>query len=232
MRKIRWLLLTLAVACSSGNKKIPDSTTVADTAASEIMLSQESIELSASAVTSDTSQLTARFDEVSQAKTTDSENWHNVSISTSQYEAGSDVIWYFDESVSPRYFNMTWSAEGREGSTELFIESNTVTCAQEEENETLEIWCSTTGGIRTTWLENDDQVSKELLPADYATTCNSELERYLNILKTFLQENEITQRDENMYTLRIEKVVNYGAEFTESVEITIPKKVYDALVGH
>ena len=38
-------------------------------------------------------------------------DFYEVSVSTMQYEASSDVTWYFDKGFSPLYFKDNWAME-------------------------------------------------------------------------------------------------------------------------
>lgn len=233
MKKIITPLLTLTiVACtSSGNNEAgsQDSTSVSDTITAA--LPEEEATLVTQVVAGDTSKLSARFDEISEANSTASENYYTVSITTRQYEASSEVTWYFDDTFLPRYFSMSWAIEGNEGSTEYFIEQNEVVCALVEEYNQTSKWCNTTGGTRITWNESTDTSTTELLEADFVTTCDERLEDYMSTLTDIVNEGEITAKDENSYTIRIEKTVEVGIEVTESTEVKIPKKVYESIKG-
>jgi hypothetical protein len=233
MKKIITPLLTLTiVACSSsGNNEAgsQDSTSGSNTITA---LPEEESTLAAQVVvTGDTSQLNARFDEISGANSTASGNYYTVSITTRQYEASSEVTWYFDDTFLPRYFSMSWAAEGNEGSTEYFIEQNEVVCALVEEYNETSKWCNTTGGTRTIWNESTDISNTELLEADFVTTCDERLEQYMSTLTDIVNEGKIIEKDENSYTIRIEKTAEVGIEVTESTEVKIPKKVYESIKG-
>lgn len=102
---------------------------------------------------------------------------------------------------------------------------------KETEGDILETWCSTTGGTRATWGEENDNVVRTLLPAAYGKNCNESFERYLGVLKSLLKEGKISEQDETSYTIRIETTVNYGQEYTESTEVKIGKHVYTAITG-
>lgn len=221
------LLLTL-YACTTANKETTpqDTTTVNNDTLTTVSVQPEEPE----ETPSDTSKLSERWEEVSMAAESVWNSWYRVTVVTSQYEAGSDVTWYFDAEFSPKYFKMTWSAEGNEGSTEFFIYDDEVECAQEEESNTLTTWCTTTGGTQITWDEDTgERTNVELLPADHGVVCNTSLKGYLDILKRLLNEGERTETDESTYTIRIEETVNYGQEFTESTEVQIHKKLYEAI---
>jgi hypothetical protein len=232
MQKIRIVLFALCLgACSSGSKQessvdaSPGDSDTATTAPAEVPTLTTGL-----VVTGDTSQLNGRFDEISEAIASGSDTYYTVSVTTRQYEASSEVTWYFDDTFLPRYFKMSWAAEGNEGSTEYFIEQNEVVCATEEENNQSKKWCASTGGIATTWNESDDSSTTALLEADFATTCNDQLEQYMSTLTALLKEGEITAQDENSYTIRIEKTMDVGTEVTESTEVNIPRKLYASII--
>jgi hypothetical protein len=226
------LLAIILAACSaSGNKELGTVNPSTSDTITKALSDEAKAVTSAEVVIGDTSNLTARFDEISEANATASEHYYTVSITTKQYEASSDVTWYFDHTFLPRYFSMSWASEGNEGSTEYFIEQNEVICARVEEYNQTHQWCNTTGGTRTTWDESTDTGSTELLEPDFAATCDENLERYMSTLTAILNEGEITSKDENEYTIRIEKTAEVGIEVTEYTEVKIPKKLYESIKG-
>lgn len=231
MKKLIVLLLTFTACTSTASRETADTTIVADSVPPESYVQDEPAEETSDVIVNDTSKVAVRYDELFQAFETASENYYRVNIVTSQYEASSEVVWYYDESLEPKFFSMSWSAEGNEGKTSYMIDNGKVMCAKEEDNQAEEKWCSTTGGTRTTWQEDTPDGTKELLAADYGKNANESLGRYLNILKSILKEGELTEQDEETYTVKIEKTVNYGEDFTETTEVSIPKKVYDAITG-
>ena len=232
-----FLLALMLAACSSGNKEAgsQDSTAMNDTLDVPAMADDESITVQSEDITevemSDTSQLEITFDEAAGLVFERMEPFYTVSITTSQYEASSDVTWYFDLDFSPIYFKETWSAEGNEGSTEFFIKDDKVVCAVTQETNDEKKWCYTTGGIRVYYEEEGSgDPLVDLLSLDYGRVCNEELERYLDILKSILNEADQTGEDENTYTFIIAKTSEIGGnEVHESTEITIPKKLYEAI---
>ncbi len=231
MKNLLTLLFTLMLAaCSSGNKEVgvQDSSMVEDTIAMPTATDERAAEAEIPVEMSDTSQLEIRFDETAGLVFERQEPYYTVSITTKQYEASSDVTWYFDADFSPIYFKEDWAAEGNEGSTEFFMEAGNVMCAATQESGDEKKWCHTTGGLRIYEGGSGDLLT-ELLPSDYGNDCNAKLSRYLDILKAIIKEAEVAQQDENSYTLRIEKTVDVGTEVQESTEVTIPKKVYDSL---
>jgi len=175
-------------------------------------------------VVNDTSMLNPWYDEVRDSILKSEGAFYQVSISTSQYEGRSDVTWYFDGEYEPRYFSESWSYEGGEGSTEYFIAVGNVVCSQIEENNETEKWCSATGGIRTKW---DDDGSIEMLPLIYGRNQNEILAQKIEILKSLIKECEIIEETEGSFTLRSEHTVDVGQEVTESVEVSIPKDIYE-----
>ena len=240
-RRFGWtgLLVLMLAACSSGSKEVGtnDSTAVGDTlevpaVADEATLVEAGND-AAGNVPADTSKLEITFDETAGLVFERQEPYYTVSIVTQQYEGSSEVTWYFDADFSAIYFNQSWSVEGTEGSTEYFITGGRdVACGYMEEYNTVEKWCRTTGGTRTTMNDESGDATTELLPVEYGTTVNSSLANYLETLKAILNDAEKTQEDETTYTLRIEKSTLIGEEeVQESTEVSIPKKVYEALVN-
>ncbi len=225
-------LLLLLMACGSSSNKeavVYDSASVNDTLDVPALADEEPV-AAEQAVVSDTSQLEITYDETAGLVFERMEPYYTVSIVTNQYEASSEVTWYFDAEASPLYFKESWSAEGNEGATEFFIQNNQVMCASNDDGPASEKWCSATGGTRTTWGEFSGDVTKELLPADYGADKQTELRRYLDILKRILNEAVKTQEDETSYTLRIEEATMIGEmEVTLSTDVTIAKKVYETL---
>lgn len=233
MKRLLPLLLPFALAaCSSGNKETSSQDSViaySDTIAAAVVTENTPVEIFEEQV-SDTSQLEITFDETAGLVFDRMESFYTVSIATKQYEASSDVTWYFDADFSPIYFKQDWASEGNEGSTEFFIEDGKVMCAATLESGEEKKWCRKTGGLRVYDGGSGDLLS-ELLPPEYAKDCNAELSQYMNTLILILKEAEKTSEDENSYTLRIEKTVNYGQEYTESTEVSIPKKVYNSIIN-
>lgn len=241
-RRFGWagLLVLVLTACSSGSKDVGtnDSTAVGDTldvpAVADEATLVEAGKDAAGDVPADTSKLEITFDETAGLVFERQEPYYTVSIVTQQYEASSEVTWYFDAEVAPLYFKESWSAEGNEGATEFFMDtkSGNVACAYTEEADVAEKWCGATGGIRTRLDDETGESTVELIPAGYGAQVNGELTRYLDILKRILNDAEKTQEDETTYTLRIEKTTLIGEmEVQESTEVSIPKKVYEALVN-
>lgn len=225
-------MLTLVLAsCSPGNKETSsqDSTVMNDTLDVPPIADNEIADEVAKEM-SDTSQLEITFDETAGLVFERQELYYTVSITTSMYESSSDVTWYFDLDFSPIYFKETWASEGNEGLTEYFITDGNVVCAYSEEYNTVDKWCRSTGGTHI--IYNDESVASnaELLPTEYSATLHAEHTRYLGILKAILAEAEIAQEVENLLTLRIDKMIQIGEqEFPGSTEVTIPKKVYEAI---
>ena len=180
----------------------------------------------------DTSDLNLVYDEKRENTLTMMDVYYQVSISNKQYEAVSDVTWYFDGNFSPRYFSLAWSAEGNDGTTELIIEEGAVICGTKQEYNTTTKWCNNIGGTSMTWEEETETPSIELLPMNYRSTLNDELNEFLTTLKHILNEVEVTTADENLYTLKKEVEVNYGSDFTETLKVTIPKELYNHLKGN
>lgn len=235
MKRLSYLLFSLLlVACSSsGNQDTTtnDSTALNDTLDVPAFADEESDEIEEDEeMTSDTSQLEITFDETAGLVFERQEPYYTVTIVTSQYEASSDVTWYFDNEFSAIYFKESWSAEGNEGSTEYFAPAGSVECAYSEEYNTIDKWCKSTGGTRSTVNDESGETTVELLPAEYHTTVAGELSRYLDILKAILTEAEVSDENENAYTLVIAETTEIGGnEVKESTTVHIPKKVYEAL---
>jgi hypothetical protein len=231
MKKSALHMLLFLAACSPGNKETnsQDSTAMNDTLDVPAIADNELVDEVVKEM-SDTSQLEITFDETAGLVFERQELFYTVSVTTSMYESSSDVTWYFDLDFSPIYFKETWASEGNEGSTELFIQDGNVACAYTEEYSTVNKWCRVTGGTRTTSNDKSAAENIELLPSEHGADVNEELTRYLGILKAILAEAEVRQEDENLLTLRIEKMIQIGEEeFPGSTEVSIPKKLYEAI---
>jgi hypothetical protein len=150
-----------------------------------------------------------------------------VTVLMMQYEASKSVVWYFDSAILPVYFYESWSMEGNEGSTERFVEGGSVMCATIEENSMNEKWCAATGGIRA--FSEGNSTEKENIKNDdvYGDKQTSAFHSDFQALSSLLQQATLVQENETMLTLEIKNVVNYGDDFTETVEIKIPRKVLE-----
>lgn len=161
------------------------------------------------------------------------DSFYTVTITSSQYEAGSDATWHFDASSLPVYYNESWHMEGTEGTVEYLIEDNEVVCARVEDyygsgNE-VTLWCAHTGGEKNSYTDNADEPMVEALPEDFPNLCQQELSRYLDILKSLVREGAIVTEWEDAYVVRVENVMNTGPEqeVVEYTEVTIPKMLYE-----
>lgn len=233
MMKTLTPLLLLFIACTacspSQNQDIgsQDSTTVAvsDTAdvpaiADEIITTPEE----------DTSKLEVRYSQWKELVDNGKDKLYEVNIYTNQYEASSEVTWFFNENFDPVYFTMRWSAEGNEGSTEHIMKDGHVECFYIEENSVNYKWCRSTGGIHTSINEESGEVTTIVLDEEvFPDEQEMRFQEHVEILSALLRDAELVSEEDNLMTLRMEKTVNYGAEFTESTEVKIPKKVYEAL---
>jgi hypothetical protein len=227
------LVSLLLVSCSAPSRKVNEPATIDTTVNTTISSADtESLSTLETETTSkqDTSQLNSQYTERRDAVLNETTVYYQVSITTRQYEAASDVIWYFDSSFSPRYLSYTWSAEGNDGSTELIIEGNEVTCGQVEELNTTERWCSLTGGIQTTWNEETGAADIHLLPSTYDNDLKEELQRNLKTLIEILKDGKRSELDEYTYLIKSEHKLDVGFEYTETVETKIPKELYDQLI--
>lgn len=185
-------------------------------------------------VTSDTtSKLDGLYSDLYLAITDSIESFFQVPVVTSEYESRADVIWYFDKSFAPRYFKETWSMEGTEGSTEYIIENDRVVCALENESygsgSSTTKWCTTTGGIVSTWKDGTDDPENTLAPDDFGKNSNEELSSYMSILKALLKDGEIKEDSDNVLTIRLENTINIGEEVTQYTEVRISRVLYDEL---
>lgn len=179
----------------------------------------------------DTSRLEQVYNEQLELATNAESKYYIVSVRVSQYEGGSDVTWYFDKDLSPRYFSETWSMEGNEGSSEFTIKDGKVVCASHRDNRTEDKWCDQTGGLSKEW--NDEESTEPTVSAmalEYSVSADKEFESNLSTLKSILKNGTITSTSPDSYIVRIEEVINVGQEVTEYTEVDIPKVVYDELM--
>ena len=223
------LVLLTSVACTSTENKdasSQDSTAVVDTDTMDVPAIADK-EMN---IAQDTSKLEERYNNwialIENAKDT----LYEVSIATNQYEASSEITWYFDKAITPVYFTMRYSAEGNEGSTEHIIKDGHVECFNVVENSVNYKWCRATGGINISINEETGEETKILLDEEvFPDEQEMRFQEHVEILSALLREVEVVSEENNVLTLRIEKTVNYGGEFTESTEVRIPKKVYESL---
>lgn len=234
--KISHLLLFLLFACTSGKNNEPtssnstfqDSTLVLENPiVSEPIAEQESSNLSGE-------KINIVLDQCRKNINDSIDNYYTITISTSQYEASSIVTWHFDKNFSPRYFKDDWAMEGTEGSTEFFIDNNTMKCAFESESfgtgSTATSWCNETGGVRITHEDESGTDTTETLPANYNQQLEESFNRYFSVLKTLLKEGKVEDENVDPYTIKIENKPYEGDEFTEVTEISIPREVYKHLM--
>ncbi|HEU5292185.1 MAG TPA: hypothetical protein VFU05_16155 [Cyclobacteriaceae bacterium] len=233
------IVALLCVACASqGSNETSsnDSTAVDSTAAITQTVSTQEAEQPGEAGESypdeDISMLDVRYDSCKQAVES-LEQIYRVDISTSQYEAGSSVTWYFDTNFKPLYFSMEWSAEGNEGSTELVISDETVICAKNEEYNTSEKWTIQTGGYRLTYGDEESSIPTDstFLYNQFGDSQNEALQGFLKTLMAVLAEAELVGSEGSNFILKTERVVNYGGEFTETTNVTIDKNLYTEWMG-
>lgn len=222
-------LLTLIACSSSENKNIAtqDSTMIADTTAA-VSKFVEDVAQEKEFVDGDTT-LEGRYaawkDRIDMMKDT----LYEVSMTNKQYEASSDATWFFDAEMNAVYFSVSWSMEGTGGFTELIAMESTVFCSTVEENSTNEKWCRSTGGVRTTMDDNSGEETKTDLEYDYGNQQSERLRDELTTLSAFLRDAKVVEEEDGWLKLRIEKVVNYGEDFTEYGEVRVPRKVYEEL---
>lgn len=227
MKPSRSLILFLfaVIACSRpGNQEstTADTLAVTDTAVTAPVTNEP--------VGGDTSQLSMYYASKVEGLREQATNFYEVTVQTSQYEATSNVTWHFDDGFSPRHFQQSWAAEGNEGSIELFVEDGNVVCATEDDGMQTIRWCKATGGTRTQFTGEGENTSTELLPDTFDAESNERLTGFLNTLRQILKDGEVNNKEENIYTIHIEHESGEGPEFTTTVEVMIPKAVYDELM--
>ena len=227
LKLIFLLVLVLSIRCSTSPPK--NEVSAIQEGTDTLLKSKDTSLVIEYSAERDTSNLEELYETKREAILNTSDDFYEVSISNKQYEAVSDVTWYFDGDFSPRYFSMDWAAEGYEGSTELIIEDGRVVCSTSQEYNTTSKWCSDTGGTSTTWEEDPDEPVIELLPPEYGSKLNNELDEFMDVLTRILNENEVTSENESTITITKEVEVNYGSGFTEALEVTLPRKLYDYL---
>lgn len=231
MRTLFYLLpLLIFIACSSSENKnltTQDSTAVSDSVISVPDFVEE-VGQEEQVIEGDTTLeglFSAEKNMIDKAK----DSLYEVTMTNHQYEASSDARWYFDAEINAVYFSISWSMEGTEGSTELIAKDGSVICSYIEENSITEKWCQSTGGIRTAVDENSGEETKTDLDDAYGSEQSVRLRDEVATLSEFLGEAEVVEDEGDYLTLRIEKVVNYGEDFTEYAEMRIHRKVYEGL---
>jgi hypothetical protein len=169
MRKFIYLLpISAFIACSSSetkNSTAHDSTSV-DTIASAPVV--EEVSLEEEGIEEDTSALEERYTAWKNLVDSTSSTLYEVTMSNRQYEATSEITWYFDADINAVYFSISWSMEGTEGSAERIAKNGRVVCSNVEENSTYSKWCKSTGGVQTSVDENSAEETKTYLGDDYA----------------------------------------------------------------
>jgi hypothetical protein len=234
-RPILSVLLALTFACTSTHQETStqDSTAV-DNTVSSISTTETTNTLNVEEETSDatesvqdSSQLITIYGEQVALATNDEAKYYIVSLTVSQYEGIVSATWHFDKTLSPRYYNESWSFEGNEGVNEMIIENEAVVCMLESDNYSEEKWCAQTGGMKS---EGEEEVTVSSLPPDYNTTADRRFEERFNVMKNVLRGGKIISDSPDSYIVRVESTVDVGQEVTEYTEVDIPKVVYDKLM--
>lgn len=224
-------ILLIFAACSSTENKASgsgDTISLADSS-NKVIESVEQLGEEIELTGEDSMTLDQRFTAWKELIDSNTDSLFEVTITTQQYEAGSSITWYFDQDITPVYYSMTWSAEGNEGSTEYIVKNKKVMCSWIEDNSGDEKWCVSTGGFRSTTDEATGDETKEELADTYGAEQSLSLQSEIGRLSEFFREAGEVQADGDWITFRLEKVVNYGGEFTEYTEARVHKKVFEEL---
>lgn len=229
MKKTFFVIIVIALSgCnrSAESSNNTNDTTVVDTLSKATSVAQDTITADA---------LAARYASVSEQFNSASFPYE-VTIETSEYEAMSTVLWKFDSAFSVRYYKEDWAFEGQEGNSEYFLENGNVVCTEEEESvggagSAVKRACNGSRGIILTWNEGQEQPDKNFLPDDYLITKQRDNDQAYQTLLSLLKQNEITEKTEQIYTIKIENIINAGEDFKELTEIIIPKTLYEALIN-
>lgn len=229
MKKTCFILIVIALSGCARSTESGNNTS--DTTAVDTLLENASVAHD----TTTTDALTAQYARVSEQF--NAANFpYEVTIETSEYEAMSTVLWKFDSAFSVCYYKEDWAFEGQEGNSEYFLENGNIVCAEEEEaaggaGSSLKRACKGSHGIILTWNEGQEQPDKNFLPDDYLATKQHDNDQAYQTLLSLLKQNEVTEKTEQIYTIKIENVINAGEDYKEHTEIAIPKVLYEALIN-
>jgi hypothetical protein len=238
------ILLFVIAACSSprtqdGSLTPSDTTSLAeaDTASEYNDNTEYADEVVEEEIADDTlaSAFQTAIDETATELTTASV--YTLTASFSGYESGTDAEYHFDEDMSLAYCNVTWSMEGSSGSYTYYFTNDELVAGEEqnsyndyEETVLLHRKFKPSYGFTTTNGTEDDSNHTILGEADYIsrnTDSHNELDRILSRIREYQDSVSI---EDDVYTIRIENIVNYGEDFTETEQFKISKKLFDAWI--
>lgn len=234
------LLVALCAACSSGPSESatdPDSlsndndTTVAPSDTEEPQeISEPDNADSLVAV------LQSRAEQVVASVQSKLSVYETISISNSGYESGSDATWYFDSAMNVRFYDASWSMEGTDGNYKLVFKDDEFIGGTEENGYPV--------GTENFWYINnaDDYFGFSRLSDDGEERVNfiydngfqakrTEVLTYRdNLFQRIREIADSAEVGEETVTYHAESIQNYGEDFTSTEDITISRKLFDALI--
>jgi hypothetical protein len=162
---------------------------------------------------------------------------YSLNATFSGYENGADATYYFDNQLQLSYCTVTWSMEGSSGTYSYFFQNDSLVAGREENqyNDFQELVLVHPGfrpifGFSKTEGADSDSIPSYVSEEDYVTKNSdalNEFSRLLDRLRTYA--DSVTVGD-NVITLHLENVVNYGEDFTETEDFRIDKPIFDLLI--
>lgn len=234
------LLITLLGSCTSGSSKIASldevksDTLITETDSADID-TYDNIDSDP-----DDGELVQQINDGADSITSaySSEKFYTIYSSFSGYETGADAKWVVNDDIELQYCEITWSMEGTSGSQTYYF-SNEQIVAGDEENfyndyeELVKIYkqVGTVYGYSRTNGTESDSVINFLQEGDYASKNEEAKSHFTKLLNRILELQDSVIENENDVTIRVENIVNYGEDFTETEEYRINKKVYKSLIS-
>jgi hypothetical protein len=153
------------------------------------------------------------------------------------YENSTDASYYFDNNLTLTYCDVSWSMEGTSGKFMYLFDGDDLVGGHEdnyyndfEEYVTLHSKFNPTFGFSKTNGAEDDSYINLIGEADFLSRksdANTQFQRLVSRIKEYQDSVTI---DGEFFVLRLENVVNYGEDFTETEEYKISKRVFDKLI--
>jgi hypothetical protein len=163
----------------------------------------------------------------------------SLSASFSGYENSADATYYFDSLYALSYCTATWSSEGTSGNYAYYFRNDSLVAAKEDNfyndsNETIMLVTGFTplyGYTRNDGTDvQEDARIRYLRVDDYNSKqkdVTSEFSRLINRIRD--NQDSVSITDE-LVTIHIENIVNYGEDFIETEHFEIDKDIFDALI--
>jgi len=229
MKRHLYLYLSLLViACSQGNQKHEDVTSV-DTAG--VITEAQGTEKTPTVFNAEA--LEQSLADMDQNKDNFVEGLYEISLVANGYEYMSSSTWYLDSVLNLLYYETTWAQEGMEGKGNYFLNDEGIICCTEQEDAggaystTVEA-CHGTGGRKLEWATDAEEATSDTLPPDYLSAKYEEILGYYKNVLTLIKSEEGTVTGDDVKIL-LEKAIDVGEEYTETTEILIPKELYEKL---